>query len=393
MISYRVGSYYTTASAAFPLTDARCQRALKEFAAWDWSGEFNDGLTLSDMQTIIRVFTFTESMGVSDDKRVSCVVRLMESVSMTDGTLKALRKRVLDGLYVKDTPRLHPAIHKEEAVKAADDSSRSYTVLLRDGLEIYDPISHRAVWKRTWSYRVAAGELGRRDVTIPFSESMSVSTDGNKSVGKHISESLALLDPLRSTRRFLRTFSENVETTEEKYARYVTTFHEVCRAADFRIENALGILYDIAFTDGPMSLEEFRDQSQTPAGYSPFVDFRVGDYEYQNAMYRFVLQKQDMGVNPLLYDLAVHVDIPDTEDRGTANVAAETTRVYFNKHFYNPPEVVATTVSGTTSGGISIPVVLSTDKSDDAGRYFEVQLQTPSGALVAGRISWTARGY
>lgn len=393
MISYRVGAHYTAASATFPLTDARCDRTLKEFAVWRWSGEFSDGLAFSTQPTVIRVYTFSEQMSVRDRETASCALRLKDGFILTDRTLNELRKRVLDGLGVGERPRLHPALQKGEDIKASEDSTRAYMVLLQDGLVIFDPLSHRVIWERTWSYRIAAGDLGRMDAALPFEELASAADSGNRIAGKQITETLALVDPLESSRRFIRTFSESVGTVEEKYAKYLTTFHEVCQTADFRIENAPGILYDIAFTDGPMSLAEFREQSQTPSGYSPFVDFRVGDYEYRNAMYRFILQKQDMGVNPLLYNLAVHVDIPDTEDRGTASIEAETTRVHFNKHFYTPPEVVATTVSGTTSGGISIPVVLSTDKSDDAGRYFEVQLQTPTGVLVAGRISWTARGY
>lgn len=393
MISYTVGQLYTTAAADFPLTDTRCARKLNEFGAWNWSGEFEAALRLSDVYTNIRTLVFRESVGAKDGLSKTVSFHLKDGVSASDASLWKTVLAWAETASVKDATRMHPSSMFRESVGAKDASHRNAVILLKDGVEISDPILFKNIWNRLWKEAPRVSEKPWMDISLPFWESVGASDYGNRGFQKNVFEEIPALERMERNASWKRVFQEEISAVEKEYATYLAAFYETAKAVDEWVHGPSGVLYDISITSGPMTLDEFNESAGVPAGYSPFVDFRVGDYEYETAMYRFIMQKKELGVNPLLYDLAVHVDIPDTEDRGTAQVGAEVTKVHYNKHFYTAPEVVATAVSGTESGGVSIPVVLSTDKSDDAGGYFEVELQNMNGELVSGRISWTARGY
>ena len=51
------------------------------------------------------------------------------------------------------------------------------------------------------------------------------------------------------------------------------------------------------------------------------------------------------------------------------------------------------TVKGGSSTTSLVPRIISTDKSDDGGRYFEVELHDTADKLTTGVISWVAKGW
>ena len=393
MISYTVGQLYTANTAKFPLTAVQCARKLNEFAAWMWSGDFAASVQLAEVYTNTKALVFYEKIGASDSFDKTVYFKVKETVTIKDHIIWNAVINLLDSCAVAELPRMHPSPIFRESVGYSDDFLISTLLLLQDGVTVKDVAGFVGKWKRTWHEYQPILEKSWKNVAFPLRDTFGCSDRTYKGLWEIVNEKIKIEENLHWKSTWNRMFEENVSVGEREYARYLSAYKEVCSVFSSLLHGPSGVLYDISFSSGPMTEDEFLNYESTPAGYSPFVDFRVGDYEYKDAMYRFIMQKKKLGVNPMLYDLAVHVDIPDTEDHGNTAVNAETTRVYFNKHFYNPPEVVATSVAGTESGGISVPVVLSTDKSDDAGRYFEVELQNSEGTLVSGRIAWTARGY
>lgn len=158
------------------------------------------------------------------------------------------------------------------------------------------------------------------------------------------------------------------------------------------VPTACGVLSDIYLDDTAITAAEFEKISNKPSGYTAFSEFKVGEYEYKDALYRLDIQKSNLVSNPLVYDYKVHVDIDDVKDRGTATIPAEETKVYFNRSYYTEPDVVVNVISGT-SENIVIPFITSTDGKDDKGRYFTVILKTGDGTPVKGKISWNSNGY
>ena len=148
------------------------------------------------------------------------------------------------------------------------------------------------------------------------------------------------------------------------------------------------IISNLSFFSKELSLEDLVSASNRPFGYSNFHEFKVGEYEYQNAIVKLSLNSTNLNYSTAVDSLSLHVDIPDTDDRGVAVILAEVTYVRFNKTYYNPPEDVSISVKGGTTGSIIVPKLIDVDKTG-----FHVQLQDSSGVLVAGQISWASKGF
>ena len=152
-----------------------------------------------------------------------------------------------------------------------------------------------------------------------------------------------------------------------------------------------GVLSDIVVNDHAITLDEFNRLANKASGYNTFSEFKVGEYEYKDALYRLAIRKKNAASNPLVYDYAIHVDIDDVKDRGTADIPAEETKVYFNRTYYTTPDVVVI-VCGGAEGNAVIPSITEQGE-DDRGKYFKIILKDATGKVVAGRISWNSNGY
>ena len=102
-----------------------------------------------------------------------------------------------------------------------------------------------------------------------------------------------------------------------------------------------------------------------------------------------VRSKMEQG-KPTISNLTMHVDIPDTDDRGTTQITDTTaaTRVLFNKHYYNPPEINVVLLGGSTETGVLTPYIVTVTST-----YFDVEIRNSSTNRVTGSISWFAKGY
>lgn len=223
-----------------------------------------------------------------------------------------------------------------------------------------------------------------------FSEEVFVTEEYVKKTKKPLTEAITLSEDFQRQWKSTRVYEESLSLSEgykKKIAAY--KYEEVC-IKDARIRPTTnGVLSNISFSEGEEQYEDFKTTADKVAGYTPFIEFKVGDYEYQAAIYRMVMTRNNLNANSLFYDYAVHVDIPDTFDRGESAVNGET-KIYFNKHYYHAPEVNVTVTGGT---GILIPRIITLNGKDDDGRYFSVILETADGESKAGRVSWSARGY
>ena len=95
-----------------------------------------------------------------------------------------------------------------------------------------------------------------------------------------------------------------------------------------------------------------------------------------------------MNASTAIDKINLHVDIPDTDDRGVVDIPASETFVEFNKKYYNPPEEVSLSVVGGSTGKVLIPKLI---KVTNLG--FTVVIHDSYGAIVSGVISWASTGY
>ena len=226
--------------------------------------------------------------------------------------------------------------------------------------------------------------------TAYFSEGLYADSTYTGQINALLQEQAAIGENFSKTWRVMREIDETTDVSCD-VATVITSYkEEAVSVKDKRVRATTnGVLSNVIVAEGGVTYETFKKNADQIAGYAPFVEFKVGDYRYKEAVFRMVLSRQNINAPPLFYDYSVHVDIPDTFDRGECAVDGET-KVYFNKKYYHAPEVNVTTTGGTE---VLIPRIIALDGQDGDGRYFTVILENASGESKAGRISWSARGY
>ena len=236
-------------------------------------------------------------------------------------------------------------------------------------------------------------EMPFKRIYRPFTENAALRDAKMANTVKRNQDALASSENFSRLARFACEFSEPM-TVMEDYRRLVDVFkreNEVSIRAIRIRQTPCGALSDIVVNNHAITLDEFNRLANKASGYNSFTEFKVGEYEYQDALYRLAIRKKNSASNPLVYDYAIHVDIDDVKDRGTADIPAEETKVYFNRTYYTTPDVVVI-VCGGTEGSVVIPSITEQGE-DNRGKYFKIILKDATGKVVAGRISWNSNGY
>lgn len=236
-------------------------------------------------------------------------------------------------------------------------------------------------------------EMPFKRIYKPFAENTALRDAKMANTVKHNQDAIASSENFSRLARFAREFSEPM-TVAEDYRRLVDLFkreNEISIRSIRIKQTPCGVLSDIVVNNHAITLDEFSRLANKASGYNSFTEFKVGEYEYQDALYRLAVRKKNSASNPLVYDYTIHVDIDDVKDRGTADIPAEETKVYFNRTYYTTPDVVVI-VCGGTEGSVVIPSITGQGE-DNRGKYFKIILKDATGKVVAGRISWNSNGY
>lgn len=236
-------------------------------------------------------------------------------------------------------------------------------------------------------------EMPFKRIYKPFAENTALRDAKMANTVKHNQDAIASSENFSRLARFAREFSEPM-TVAEDYRRLVDLFkreNEISIRSIRIKQTPCGVLSDIVVNNHAITLDEFNRLANKASGYNSFTEFKVGEYEYQDALYRLAVRKKNSASNPLVYDYTIHVDIDDVKDRGTADIPAEETKVYFNRTYYTTPDVVVI-VCGGTEGSVVIPSITEQGE-DNRGKYFKIILKDATGTVVAGRISWNSNGY
>lgn len=240
---------------------------------------------------------------------------------------------------------------------------------------------------------VQAIEMPFKRIYKPFTENATMRDAETANIGKNNQDTIVLAENFSRLTRFVRGFSEPM-TVMEAHRRLVDLFkreNEISIRAIRIRQTPCGVLSDIVVNNHAITLDEFNRLANKASGYNSFSEFKVGEYEYKDALYRLAIRKKNSASNPLVYDYTIHVDIDDVKDRGTADIPAKETKVYFNRTYYTTPDVVVI-VCGGAEGSVVIPSITEQGE-DNRGKYFKIILKDATGKIVAGRISWNSNGY
>lgn len=212
---------------------------------------------------------------------------------------------------------------------------------------------------------------------------------------RSVDDGFALVDDYSRSWVSEKTLSEACCVDEEVSRLRSRLLHESLGAGDAFLDNMSAVLSNLTFYNEEMDDRRFTESMETVGGYGAFQDFFVGDYEYEKALLRVVLATETLDATPSIYNMVMNVDIPDTDDRGSVDIVdtSSATKVYFNKFYYTVPEVSVTLKAGNTGEGLIIPRIVSLNRSDENGRFFEVELVNTAGDRVSGSITWIAKGY
>lgn len=202
---------------------------------------------------------------------------------------------------------------------------------------------------------------------------------------------IGLGDEFDRAAKYKQVLREALALNELPIKRYRAKFAEAIDVYDEYLRRGNAVISDMTFFTGAFSDLDFKNAVDVgaPPGYDQFRDFIQGDYEYQEALYRTVMESINDD-RAILTTMRLDIDVPDVFDRGRGSItpaqASAGIGVVFERRFHVVPEITVTMRGGTI---VAIPHVVSATTNG-----FTVKLLNPSnGEGVAGDFTWAAHGY
>lgn len=335
-----------------------------------------------------------DAFSFMDSLRKASRLNKGEDLAVIENKRQTIEHELYDGLHIMDEWRNDMRTLAREQVKAMDHIAKHATSAQFE--EFYVRDDYKKIWQTVQTFREELKTLDKvyrniyavRDDRIAIADKRLVklertlheSIDTDESFNRNVAFVRGLAELARIGDGLTRDIGKNPAEDIALYDAYV-------RASNAYIES-------VQVVSSFKEMDDFMAMADTPPMYEQFTDFNVGDYEYEKALLRLRVVSKATQAQPLLYDVSPHVDIDDTDDKGQLEIKDTTaaTKVYYNKHYYNAPEVNAM-VKGGTGATTPVPNILTTDGQDDKGRYFEIELLNSSGNRTTGIVSWVAKGW
>lgn len=307
----------------------------------------------------------------------------VEMVAVEEAAQKAAARLLLEGLCIE-----------AEAEKATVKGT------FTDGWSMEDCVKERQIGKQA-AEAMEAQETARKALARPLAaESLVMEEEAAKhpvkpfdagfglsgvlfrDFTKRIEEALPITETLLREAVYRRLRQEQIGAVEELAKLPVKELSRQLEIAETYLRNANAVLSDLYYSSQPLSFAAFQ-KLEAPVRYQPFRDFVIGDYSYEEALFRMLVEGAVMADRPLVTDWRLNVDVPDVSDRGMVEVPEAGLRIDFKKRFYAVPEV-----NVAVRGGLGATPEYEVDVEG-----FTVQLRKADGTLTAGTISWSANGY
>ena len=338
-----------------------------------------------------------ETLHIAEHRKIRLRILLYEKIRTTETywdnikfNLHVLEMfKTVDGILRKF--KLIPS----DYICFADKSSRKATIKRRDSVKLTDEFLHQAVIWLGVEENLKAIDNALKNYKSHYRESIGTTETHNRYLSKNRQEPVQLKEAFNRLYIIRKTIKDDIEVAEQFKKQYSLQERDSFTIYDAFIKACEAVLSNLAIRYGELDDEGFMKLVNAPSGYTDFTDFKVGEYEYEEALVRIVLETKVPQSPASVADVVLHVDIPDTDDRGITQITDTTaaTKVRFNKHYYNPPEVNVVLRAGSTANSNVVPYIVSTDGQDDVGRYFEVELIAANGERTTGTISWVSKGY
>lgn len=335
-----------------------------------------------------------DAFSFMDSLRRASRLNKEENLAVIENKRQAVEHGLYDGIHIMD--EWHNGMQKLacEQVKSLDDIAKHAAPAQFEKVHISD--IYKRIWKTLQTFREELKTLDRvyRNIYAILDDRIAIADKRLVKLERTLHEAVETDESFNRDMVFIRGFEDLARIGDgltrdigKNQAEDIALYDAFVRASNGYIESVQAIF---SFREA----DDFLAMSDTPPLYEQFTDFNVGDYEYEKALLRLRVVSKATQAQPLLYDVSPHVDIDDTDDKGQLEIEDTTaaTKVYYNKHYYNAPEVNAM-VKGGTGTTTPVPNILTTDGQDDKGRYFEIELLNSSGNRTTGIVSWVAKGW
>jgi hypothetical protein len=177
------------------------------------------------------------------------------------------------------------------------------------------------------------------------------------------------------------------DSMTRKIKRFVTeTFLDI---SDGDEESSAVILYDVELEDYALS-DSQRDEymnKDTPLNYTPLRPLIPGEYEYKNAIVGIQMSLPPVEGRFGIIGSTLHVDVPDTIEKGTLTLGEAPSTVKLKKKFYKETKVLCSLVEA------SEPCNIVVTESGLDGFTVGLLSLTNSSVYVNGTIDWLVDGY
>lgn len=240
------------------------------------------------------------------------------------------------------------------------------------------------------SESIAVTDLLQKQTGLTRTELFGVTSSGfRKQLSLSLKEATGFAETFGRVVRFSRAYAESADFKSATGKAMSLSKKEAFAAFDEYIRHGNAVLSDMLLTSEEITFEGFKqilDGGMSP-GYAPFRDFIPGDYEYQFALFRAVLESSN-SERARLTQLRLDVDVPDVIETGTAVIVNGATglRVNFIRVFHIIPEITMNLRGGTV---IAIPDYVEKDKLG----FTVILRRIPDDVRVPGTVTWAAHGY
>ena len=385
------GASYTWASASFTWASAA--------AGKNWSTAYPAvytlgvavALGLSESRTNGSIKGLSDPIGFADSDVRDFLLSQSEifAFSETYADLISYILHFLESLpFIETAPR---SFQKDanEAIEFVESAKGQFQKAFYEALGFAETYTDLIEYLISVSESLAISSTPQKGLDKPVSESFSFFDARVNELVKGIPEALAVGELLGRTVDYRRNLDEGFYFGDSLAKALAISLPEALAIADQYRRRANGVISDMVISRLAITEQDFRDilDAGHPPGYSNFRDFISGDYTYQRALFRAILQT-DNADRGFINGLRVTVDVPDVFDRGTAQISDASAGIYvaFTRTFHIAPEVTLTHKGGTV---VATPRIIgSITKSG-----FTAVLETSAGTRVAGSFTWVAQGY
>ncbi|MEN7527842.1 hypothetical protein [Cupriavidus sp. DL-D2] len=300
----------------------------------------------------------------------------------------AFQLRVVETVSMLEKAGRGISIPFTESFSLSESEQKTIGLSASEALNLLEVFSRAVDWRLAPGEQVGITVVEGRHPQLGRNESLAISEKSNREIGLGKNELLAFAEVFGRTVVFKRAIAEGLTAADSLSKAYEMEQAEAVRLVEALMRNPNAVVSDMLVSNQDVTFQDFLRIVNTGRipGYGDFRTFVQGDYEYSEAMFRVLLDatSSDRGS---ISDLKVSVDVPDVFDRGMAFIEDAENGLYvqFSRPFHITPEMSMLLKGGTT---LAFPKLITLDQYG-----FTVKLFDKNDVAVTGSVSWSAHGY